>query len=216
MKVWKLLLCIIALVAVGTMYYTFAKFSGTPVGKFKEKKQMLTYLEKKYHQPFTINLVQYNGEGAGYYATASPKASPTIKFDVSVSQDEESGFADLYPVEFWKTTEAEPIKATIFSLFPAATLTLERKLEEAVGPNIPTLQSLHYDAGYSGVLSIEQDRDWFKLTETERQSEMKQIKTLSTVLQTNHFPVLTFIFYDSDSYDHRKGIYITQKGEIVE
>ncbi|MGG0174884.1 hypothetical protein [Gottfriedia acidiceleris] len=224
MKVWKIWLTFVLIIVtfIGSIFcFFYFIITGTPPwGKVYQKISMRSYLEKKYNTEFTIHEVGFNPlNEVGYYATASPKANPDILFDLSVSVDELSGYADLYPVEFWQTKDAEPIKDYISNLFPQNELMsfgIYRKVDEEVSPNIPTLNTLHYDMGYSGVLSINLKGDWFKKTDEERKIQLDKINQLSSYIQKKNLPVLVWIYYATDDYYDRKVIYITQEGKVVD
>lgn len=224
MKVWKIWLAfvLINVTLIGSIFcFVYFFITGTPPwGKMHQKISMSSYLEKKYNTEFTIHEVGFNPlNDEGYYATASPKANPDILFDLSVSLDELSGYADLYPVELWETKDAEPLKDYISNLFPKneiMSFEIDRKVDEEVSPNIPTLKSLHYDMGYSGVLSINLKGDWFKKTDEERKIQLEKINHLSSYLQKNHLPVLVWVYYATDDYYDRKVIYITQEGKVID
>jgi hypothetical protein len=125
----------------------------------------------------------------------------------------------LYPAVLWNTSEADPLKKYILQLFPhldQSSFTVDRQLSEDVGPNIPTLQSLHYDPGYQSVMNIILVEDWFKKTPEEQNKDIESIQKIATYLQSSNFPVLTRIYYQTDDYNNRKAFYITEKGEIVQ
>lgn len=219
MKKERIIITIIGVLFLSIFLFFYFMFSGTPWGKIQQKKLMLSYLTEKYHMDFTIHRMMYNPNGTGYYATASPKSKPDLRFEVSESDDELSSYADLYPVAFWKTEDARPIKNYILDLFPdldVSRFTLDRKLDEEAGIYVPSLNSVHYDMGYSGVLTIYFNQDWFKKTENERKTEILKIQNLADYLQKKNLPVLVRFFYGTDDYRNWKVIYITQKGEIVE
>jgi hypothetical protein len=218
MKKEKVMITIISILFLSISLFFYFMFFGTPWGKIEQKKLMLSYLSDKYHEDFTIHQMINNPNGTGYYATASPKSKPNLRFDVSESADELSGYADLYPVVFWKTEDARPIKNYILDLFPdldASRFTLDRKSDEEVGKYVPSLKSVHYDMGYSGVLTLYFHSDWFQKTESERNTELQKIQSLAEYLQKKNLPVLVRLFYGAEDYRHWKAIYITQKGKIV-
>ena len=219
MKKWKIILSILGALVLSFVLFLYFSFSGTPWGKIHQKNLMLSYLNEKYQQKFEMEKMRFNPLGSGYYGTAHPKSNPHLKFNVAVSADEESGYADLYPVEFWKTKEARPIEDSILTLFPdidRSRFTLDRKTDEEGGMNVPTFRSVHFDMGYSGVLSLYFKEDWFQKTDEERNTDLQNIRKLADYLQEKHLPVLVRIFYDTEDYTHFKGIFITQKGEIIQ
>ncbi|WP_342431596.1 hypothetical protein [Neobacillus sp. FSL H8-0543] len=219
MKAGKILVYIVSFVFLLVVFFVYTQFNGTPWGKSEQKKAMISYLSEKYQDDFTIRKVRYNPLGSGYYAVASSEQNPNLNFEVAVSPDTENGYADLYPAVLWDSPVADPLKNYILELFPdlvQSRFTVDRQLEEDVGPNIPTYQSLHYDAGYQSVLMIVLKEDWFGKTEKEQAAVYENIEKLAAYLQTSHFPVLTRIYYDTEDYTNRKAIFITESGNIVE
>lgn len=219
MKPRKIVMTIFFGLVVVLGFYIYSIFNGTPWGKYQQKQEMLSYLDAKYQMDFSIKSMQYNGLGSGYYAKAAPKHNPELVFEVAVSHDSNSGYADLYPAVLWNSPEAKPIKEYILQLFPhleQSSFIIDRQLSEDAGPHIPTYRSLHYDMGYQSVMIINLPEDWFLKTPEEQQIYMENIKKLATYLQSIHLPVLTRIFFQTEDYNNRKAIFITEKGEIVQ
>jgi hypothetical protein len=217
----KILLYIVSVLIISLVIYVYIAFNGTPWGKAQQKEAMLEYLAAKYSEEFSIEKMRYNPLGSGYYATAFSKKQPDLAFDVSVSESTESGYTDLYPSVVWNSPVSDPIKKYILALFPEldqSQFTVDRQLDEEVGPHIPTLLSLNYDAGYQSVLRIYLNDDWYKKTPEEQKTEMENIRKIAAYLQSSHFPVMTKIYYatKNDDYNNRKAIYITEKGKIVQ
>lgn len=217
----KILLYIVSVLIISLLIFVYISFNGTPWGKAQQKKAMLEYLAEKYSEEFSIERIRFNPLGSGYYATATSKKHPDLEFDVSVSESTESGYADLYPSVVWNSPAAEPFKKYILALFPdidQSQFTVDRQLEEEVGPHIPTLQSLNYDPGYQSVLRIYLKDDWYKKTPDEQKADMDNIEKIADYLQSSQFPVMTKIYYatENDDYNNRKAIYITEQGNIVQ
>jgi hypothetical protein len=224
----------LGIIFIFTLLCVFIYFflNGTPWENYHQKKLMLTYLREKYHTDFTIQL-EYDFLN-GYSATASPKSKPDLKFNVSPSYDK--SYVDTYPIEFWKTKEANSIKEYIFSLYPELNHTLI-KLDKAFmvdleyGPHIPSRDSVNSDS----VLAIYLKQDWFEKTVEEREAELVRMKKLADYLQKKHFPVPVRIMFISTDVNHRppdtfsepdyglddgfkldwKAIWITEEGALM-
>jgi hypothetical protein len=217
----KILLYIVSVLIISLVIFVYISFNGTPWGKTQHKEAMLNYLSEKYSEEFSIERMRFNPLGSGYYATAASKKYPDLEFDVSVSGSTEAGYADLYPSVLWNSPVADPFKKYILALFPdlePSQFTVDRQLEEEVGPHIPMLDSLNYDQGYQSVLRIYLKENWYKKTSDEQKAEMENIQKIADYFQSNHFPVMTKIYYATvnDDYNNRKAIYITENGIIIQ
>jgi hypothetical protein len=220
-KFGKIILYIVSVLIISLSIFVYISFNGTPWGKSQHKEAMLEYLSEKYTGEFSIEKMRFNPLGSGYYATAVSIKHPDLEFDVSVSNSTESGYADLFPSVLWNSPVADPVKKYILALFPdleTSQFTVDRQLDEEVGPHIPTLESLHYDPGYQSVLRIYLKEDWYKKTGDEQKAEMENIQKMADYLQSNHFPVMTKVYYatENDDYNNRKAIYITENGNIIQ